>query len=298
MMAAALLLTRYCILLPVYAANDVALQMPAMNFFLLLLATVLIGAGGYVVNDILDAAMDGTNKPGMNAVRTGLSETTAWKAYYILSIAGVVLGTMVSFLAGKVELGILFLVIATSLYYYSLKYKYLPFWGNFTVSVLTSMTVIIVWLFEFFHLKASPAEFVTISTNFGRINHLIFGFAFLAFYFSMIREIIKDTQDRHGDARFGCRTLPIVLGEKKTRWLIFTMLAFSLVVLAVIQTVTFERYIFTSLALGLVSIAAIYAMFRLAATKREPDYGHLSRISKAMLLGGLLSMIFFWFPNG
>ena len=298
MMAAALLLTRYCILLPVYHAQDAPLQMPAAQFALLILATLLIGAGGYIVNDILDIAMDGTNKPGINTVGTDFPESSAWKVYYALSIAGVSLGTLVSLLAGKVELGILFLVIATALYYYSLKYKYLPFWGNLTVSLLTAMTVIIVWLFEFFHLKAAPATFVTISTSFGRINHLVFGYAFLAFSFSMIREIIKDTQDRIGDARFGCRTLPILLGEKRTRWLIFAMLAFSLVVLAVIQSVIFERYLFTSLTLGLVSLVAIYAMIRLASAKGEPDYGHLSLVSKVMLTGGLLSMIFFWFPNG
>jgi 4-hydroxybenzoate polyprenyltransferase len=297
MMAATLVLTRYCLLLPVYSLYDIPLQMPVLHFILLVLATLLTGAGGYIVNDLLDTGLDEWNKPGRNLVGKEISEENAWKLYYALNIAGVGTGALVSYMAGKPELGILFLLIATALYYYSLKYKYLPFWGNLTVSLLTALTVAIVWLFEFFYLKQSPADFVEISKNFSLINQHVFGFALLAFLFSMIREIIKDAQDEAGDARFGCRTIPILIGETGTKWLVAGMFLLSLVILAILVIYLMRRYMFLSVSLGVVSIMTIYALFRLLAGNGKPDYSELSRLSKAMLAWGMVSMIFLWLPN-
>ena len=127
MMGATLVLVRYCLLLPVYSFSSTPLQMPLLHFILLVISTLLIGAGGYVVNDILDTGLDELNKPEMNLVDHGIPQNQAWNLYYALNIAGIGLGLLVSYLAGKTELGILFLVVATSLYYYSLKYKALSY---------------------------------------------------------------------------------------------------------------------------------------------------------------------------
>ena len=297
MMAATLLLTRYCIMLPVYSQVDIALQMPLLHFIMMLAATLLIGAGGYIVHDILDTGLDEWNTPGANKVGREISESQAWKLYYIVNIVGVGLGLLVSFLAGKTELGILFLIIATALYYYSLKYKYLPFWGNLTVALLTAMTVVIVWLFEFFYLKLSPADFVDISRSFSLINQHVIGFAFLAFLFSMIREMVKDAQDEAGDARFGCRTIPILLGGKRTSWLIAGLFVFAVIFLALVEIYLINRYMLLSFSLMAVSLMAIYAITKLAGERGRPDYRRLSLLSKAMLAWGLVSMIFLWFPN-
>jgi 4-hydroxybenzoate polyprenyltransferase len=297
MMATTLLLARYCILLPVYTKAEVALQMPLLYFTMLLLATLMIGAGGYIVNDILDAGLDELNKPGVNSIGRQIPEKSAWKAYYAVNIVGVALGGVVSFVSGNPVLTILFLIIATALYYYSLKYKYLPFWGNFTVSLLTAMTVIIVWLFEFFFLKQSAADFITISRYFHLLNKLIFGVAFLAFFLSMIREIVKDAQDVKGDERFGSRTIPIILGEKPTRWLIAGLLIMSVMVMAGIQVYIFHRYRLVAIVLFLIQLMAVYAMARLSSNKGNTNYRQISSIVKAMMAGGLLSIIFLWFPN-
>jgi 4-hydroxybenzoate polyprenyltransferase len=295
MMAAALLLVRCCILLPIYNTIGIAIQTSLPVFLLLLSATVLIAAGGYVVNDILDTGLDDLNKPGNNIVGRDISEKDAWTLYYSLTIAGVACGTLLSYLAGKTELGILFLVIATSLYYYSLKYKYLAVWGNLTVALLTAVNIFIVWLFEFFFLKKSPDSFILVSTNFGYLNRFVLGFSFFAFFTTIIREIIKDTQDREGDARFGCRTIPILLGEPRSRLLVLLLLALLLALIILVQVYIMDTFRLLALFLTLADILAVYSL--LILHKENADLGRLSLLMKAIMASGLLSMVFLWFPN-
>lgn len=297
MMAAGLLLTRYFILQPVYSAAGTALQTGALPFLLLLIATLAIGAGGYVVNDILDTGLDELNKPGVNPVGRTITEKQAWTWYYVANGVGLAGGGLLSYLAGKPELGILFVIIATALYYYSLKYKYLPFWGNFVVALLTAMTVLIVWLFEFFFLKQSPEDFILISTRFAWLNRLVLGYSILAFYISFIREVAKDAQDRAGDQRFGCRTLPIVLGDRATRMLLAALFLLALLLMASVQAWLFRRYTALALFLTLVDAGALWALILLLGKKQNIRFSRISLIAKAMLAVGLLSMIFLYFPN-
>ena len=48
----------------------------------------------------------------------------------------------------------------------------------------------------------------------------ILGVAAFAFLTSLSYEIIKDAEDFEGDVAYGCRSLPIVLGDSYTKWTI------------------------------------------------------------------------------
>ena len=59
------------------------------------------------------------------------------------------------------------------------------------------------------------------------------GYAFFAFIISLIREIIKDTEDYEGDAAYDCKTLPVVLGIRVAKYVsaflvisIFSLIAY------------------------------------------------------------------------
>ncbi len=47
-------LIKYALLLPFYASHGVVTTLNGLAFFLLVLATVCIAAGGYIINDIYD----------------------------------------------------------------------------------------------------------------------------------------------------------------------------------------------------------------------------------------------------
>lgn len=297
-MALTLILVRYCLFLPIFRQNNLEGLMPDWQFLLLVVATVFIGAGGYVINDVLDIELDKVNKPKKQVIGTLISDEKGKKLHMNLTAVGVVFGIAFSYLAGNIMLGVLFVIIPTALFYYSYKYKYLPAAGNLVVAALSALTVIIYWVFEFYQLKGQPEPFIEASRYFLLINHLLLPVAGFAFIVSLIREIIKDVQDLEGDTRFGCKTLPVVMGTNGTRVLVILLQVLTMVGLAWFQ-VTLHRtgyelmayvLIVTQVLLGTALLLTVFA-------GSKPSYSRLSILFKIIMLTGMLSLIATWFRN-
>jgi 4-hydroxybenzoate polyprenyltransferase len=164
------------------------------------------------------------------------------------------------------------------------------------VALLAAMVVLIYWLFEFYYLKNQPETFVEASLVFPRINRYVFAFALFAFLTSFLREIIKDMQDINGDSRYGCRTLPVVMGLNKIRYLLVFLIAITMVGLAWFQFVLFGTDQ-SAMALWLLSTQVLLTVSAIMTLKsREPaSFGRLSTLMKIIMLSGLTSLIMLWF---
>jgi 4-hydroxybenzoate polyprenyltransferase len=130
--------------------------------------------------------------------------------------------------------------------------------------------------------------------KFFRLAFLYAGFAFII---SMIREAVKDMEDIKGDFRYGCKTLPIVAGIRTTKiyaavWI--CVLAATLVILQfyVLQFGWWPSVLYSLLA---VIVPLLYALQKLRKAYRTKDFAALSRLTKWIMLTGILSMIFFAF---
>ena len=123
------------------------LQFPWYYFILLVAATVLITAGGYVINDYFDIKTDLINK-GKVIVGTKIPRRKAMMWHSIFNIAGVLLGFYISYKAGYIWLGILFLIVSGLLYFYSASYKRQFLIGNIIVAILTAMVPMLVVFYE------------------------------------------------------------------------------------------------------------------------------------------------------
>jgi 4-hydroxybenzoate polyprenyltransferase len=297
-MAGMLLLVRYCIFLPVFTENRLEGLMPGWQFSLLILATILIAAGGYVINDVLDIELDSINKPGKQVIGRQISEVTGNNLHFNLTAAGVVIGIAFSYLSGNVFLGILFIIIATALFYYSYKYKYLPVVGNLVVAILSAMVVLIYWLFEFYQLKSQAEVFIAASPSFQLINRFVFAFSLFAFITSFTREIIKDAQDIEGDTRFGCRTLPVILGYNKLAILIVILELATLAMLAWFQLVLYRSgYEIMAYSLVVAEALLLYALVMTLKAKAKVSFAHLSLVYKLIMVTGMVSLIAAWLRN-
>ena len=297
-MALILVLTRYALFLPVYIHAGIALQMPGIDFIILIITTLFIAAGGNVVNDILDISIDNLNKPSENQVGRAISEKKAWNIYYILNIAGILAGTYISWRAGYIQLGIIFLVIATVLYYYSLKYKYLPFWGNFSISVLAAFVILTYYLLEFFYLRNNSFAFTDMIPWFPALNLRVFLYAGFAFYITFIREMSKDTQDIDGDRKMGCRTIPVIIGIRKSRNLIFVLTVTFMLGLAYLQYLAFiSGFNWFAIYMFIVQFMMAYVSYRLLISENSTDFALVSRLFKLTMSAGILSMIFANIPS-
>jgi 4-hydroxybenzoate polyprenyltransferase len=298
MMAGTLLLVRYSIFVPLFKQNHVAGLMPGWQFMLLVITTLLIGAGGYVINDVLDIELDRINKPGKQIVGKYMSEATGNRLHFNLTAAGISTGLVFSYLCHNLFLGVLFVIIPTALFYYSYKYKYLPVIGNLVVSLLAAIVVIIYWLFEFYYLKDQPEIFIETSLVFSQINRFVFAFALFAFITTFTREIIKDTQDIDGDSRFGCRTLPVVLGLSSTRFLLMGLEAITVALLAWFQLTLFRSgYSWMAYGLIITQLLLCIAIVKSYLAKDKRSFGQLSTVLKLVMISGMATLITTWFRN-
>ena len=235
------------------------------NLFLLSLSTVLIAAGGYVINDYYDVKIDYVNNPERVVVGKTIHRRFAILFHIALSVLGVFIGLFVSW-----KLAVVNVFSVSVLWFYSNLLKRLPFIGNFTVALLTGASIAIIILLY--------------STN----TVLILIYALFSFFMTLVREIIKDMEDLKGDNTFGCKTLPIVWGVRKTKITLYLLIVlFSLTVVIInylyvnLEVIYFVMLLFVPLA---------WLVTRLVRADTKKDYGWLSSFCKVIMLLGILSM--------
>lgn len=237
-----------------------------LKFFLLSLSTVMIAAAGYIINDYYDIKIDFINKPDRVVIGKSITRRYAILFHTVLSGLGILIGAYVSLWIGAVNIISVFL-----LWLYSNLLKRLPFVGNLSVAFLTGLSLILVDLY--YHSG----------------NYMIYIYASFAFFMTLIREIIKDMEDLKGDNSFGCKTLPIIWGIRKTKQMIYFLLA------VLVITVVVLNFLFTDLPVTffvLFIVILIWFLQKLIRADTTKDYYNLSTICKWIMLFGILSMAF------
>ncbi|WP_086543488.1 geranylgeranylglycerol-phosphate geranylgeranyltransferase [Algoriphagus antarcticus] len=237
------------------------------KLYLLVISTLLITAAGYMINDYYDVKIDYVNRPGNVVVGKGIKRRMVIFLHTFLNFIAVGLGILVS-----PSIALINFVAAFLLWLYSNQLKRKPFIGNFTVALLTGVSI---YLIGFYFQKSEL---------------LILTYAIFAFFLNLIREIIKDIEDRQGDRKHGCRTLPIVLGFRRTKAVIFLIAA---VFVCAIFIVTFKlnRPIIFYYFAGM-GIFFMYFMHRIYLADRKDHFTKLSTLAKILMLVGTLSMSF------
>ncbi len=105
------------------AQSYVDLALTDFNYILLVIATVCIAAGGYVINNIMDQDTDEIAKPQNRVVGVSISETVAYNWYIGLTIVGVGIGFYLSNVIYKPTFASMFSLVATLLYMYATSFK-------------------------------------------------------------------------------------------------------------------------------------------------------------------------------
>jgi 4-hydroxybenzoate polyprenyltransferase len=237
------------------------------RLYLLIGSTVIITAAGYMINDYYDVKIDYINRPKEVVVGKGIKRRVVLLLHSFFNFTAIGMGLLVAPRIAIINFSAAFL-----LWLYSNRLKREPFIGNLTVALLTGFSV---YLVAFFYQK----------------NELmIFTYSIFAFFLNLIREIIKDIEDRHGDRLHGCRTLPIVLGFRKTKEVIF-VIAFCFI--GAILTVTYQigntNLLYYFGALGLVFG---WFMWKVYMADRRDHFSKLSAWAKVIMLIGTVSMAF------
>ena len=238
------------------------------GFGILTFSTVCIAAAGYIINDYYDIKIDAINKPERLLVGKTIRRRRAMFAHLILSFIGVALGFLLSIAVGLINLGAVLL-----LWGYSARFKKMLLVGNVVIAMLSASMLLIVAVYA------------------DKLNKITLGYAIFALLISLIREIIKDMEDVKGDASFDCRTLPIVAGLRKTKLVLYPLIAaFQAFLITVIlhpaTTPLFDAYMIL-----LVLIPSIWLIIKLVRADRKRDFTFLSNLNKFIMLTGILSML-------
>ena len=264
----------------------VDLALSDFNYILLVIATVCVAAGGYVINNIMDQETDEIAKPHNRVVGFSISETVAYNWYIGLTIVGVGIGFYLSNVIYKPTFASMFILVATLLYMYATSFKQIPVLGNVVVALLLSTSIIIIGLFDI--LPAIDAD------NRFRMKEafsILMDYAIFAFIINLIREIVKDLEDMDGDYQSGINTLPITIGISKTKIIVGILTVISIGILAYyINSNLFELDYVIYYTLVFIIGPLIYFGVKLMNAETKKQLHHLSLVLKIILFFGILSV--------
>ncbi len=288
--AATQYLMRFAIIRPILMVNDFKLQLSEFDFFILVFSTICLTAAGYVINDYFDTKTDSFNKPKKVVVGRSISRRGAMALHIVLNVMGVIGGFYVSYVIGHLKFGFIFILVTGILWYYSTTYKRQFLIGNILVSILTALVPLMVILFEMPVLYKEYSDFlIANNTNLNSVLYWVLAFSFFAFVTTLIREIIKDTEDFEGDSAYGRNTLPIVLGINYTKLIILVLILSMIGSLVLIYIRYLQGSIITFWYLIVVQVIPfIYLIYRIIKADSKKDYHFASGLMKVIMLCGLL----------
>ena len=282
---------------PVLDAAAFGEQLPWYILLLVGAATVLIAAGGYVINDYFDVKIDRINRPDEVVVTRSVSKPAAMRLSVGLSAAGVVCGIAAAAILRSITIGIVFAVVPGLLWFYSSSYKRLFLIGNLTIALLAGLTPLLVAMANVAVLQLRYETILPYTTLVHDLYAWLGGFALFAFLLTWIRETVKDMQDQMGDRELECHSMPVVWGEKWTKVFVTVLIVCTLAIIGHLwwHVLPFPtgwsslstRYI----VLGVV-IPLLGALWLLWAAKIPSDYKTCQQVVKlTMLLGMLYSIV-------
>lgn len=271
-------------------------------FFLLVLSTVFIAAGGNIINDYFDVKADRINKPEKLIITKHIKRRWAILAHWILNFAGFFIAIFLSSYLDSLWFVLIHLASINLLWFYSMYFKRKPIIGNFIIALLTALIPILVMIYfkTMNHKFPNYSEFHPETWEVKIDFTLIYLLTFFAFTQNFAREIVKDAQDIEGDKLIYVKSLPMQIGINKSLYLVQFFLI--LVPLGLLFHFLIGRSLYTffsddllefvpffiSAILNLIVIILIFSQ----QTKQLKTYDVLIKIS---MLTGVLSTFYLVF---
>lgn len=287
----------YCIERPIFHAAHLFTNVHGLYFALLVVASVFIAAAGNIINDYFDLNIDKINKPEKVVVGRLISRRWTILWHLILSIIGILIGFYIDYNTPVKFLGLANLASVIILFFYSasLKKKFLV--GNILIALLTSWVILVITYCETNHLLDVFRKDTPLQVD--KLSRLTLLYAAFAFIISLIREVVKDMEDIEGDRRYGCKTMPIVMGLNSTKVFVFVWLVVLIVSLIIVQVYVLQFgwwfWISAVYCLITVIIPLVQIFAKLIKAQSAQDFHQLSSKIKWVMMAGILSMLFFNF---
>ncbi|HRD08972.1 MAG TPA: geranylgeranylglycerol-phosphate geranylgeranyltransferase, partial [Saprospiraceae bacterium] len=195
-----------------------------MQFFLLVLCTLTIAAGGYLINDIYDYKADIINKPHKTWVGQQLTVHASWFYYFFLLVSGLLIAAYLAWATENLPLLTLYPGACFILWWYAFRLKKAGLSGNLVVAGMTAFVCIILVIAERRYL---------LSVEYHKVLVLFSGFSWFSFVINLVREWVKDIEDMEGDMLINSFSLPIMQGIDFVKNLIAVCLGITILSLVI-----------------------------------------------------------------
>ncbi len=287
-------LLRYAILKPILFSGAYEYMTSLTDFIIFVTTTLLLAIGGYVINDYFDIKIDRVNRPDQVVVSRIIAPHAAMKIHLTVNFIAVILGFYLAYRIQSFWFGLLFPCGAFFFWFYSARWKQLLIWKNLIVAFISALLIMLVLLFEFFHLRLYPDYFAEVMGKLNGVFMIFLGYAGFAFLVSLFREVIKDMEDLQGDEQYGTRSLPAVIGINWSKSIVIGLIVLTMVLLGYCQLVI--------LRLGLemllwyfmiaVQVPALVLIMTIVRAREKKNFHLASWIAKLIMFTGILSMVF------
>lgn len=287
---------RWCIVFPLIKikSNYYHLQLSEVQFFLLVLSTVMIAAAGYIINDYFDVRIDKVNKPERLVIDKGVKRRVAMGAHTVINILAVLIGLYVSWSIGFWKLAIIHFICASGLWFYSTTFKRQFFIGNLIIASFTALVPLIVAVYE---LLPAYRNYTPLEDNlsFHSIWEYVLALSFFAFITTLLREMIKDIEDVDGDREYGCKTMPIVIGIKATKNVVVAIAIGTMVCLGYIQGMFSNIQDKASFFYFMIALQAplLFLIVKIIKAKDKKQFRFAGNLSKFIMLMGICYLFVF-----
>ncbi|WP_400070720.1 geranylgeranylglycerol-phosphate geranylgeranyltransferase [Zobellia russellii] len=237
-----------------------------LNLFIIVIASALVVASGYIINNFYDAEKDLINKPRKSMIDRFVGQQFKLTTYFILNFLAVIAASYVSFKAV-----FFFSAYIFGIWFYSHKLKKMPFVGNFVSATL------------------AIAPFFAVFVYYKNFENVIFVHAMFLFLLILAREMIKDLENIKGDLAQNYKTIPILYGGKVSKTLISVLILLTLIpsLLLILKfDVGYMHYYFMACVLLLLLFLVL-----LVKSKSKKDYVWLHNILKLIIIVGVFSIL-------
>lgn len=282
-----ILLIQYLFKYFLFEKYNIEVSLDDLHFGLLALSTLFVAIAGYIINDVNDIKADIINKPDRLYVDKKITRGNAQYLFLGFNSVGLLIGMYLSYYIGHTSYFIIYVLTSLLLYQYAKYLKKMVFVGNITVSLIIFLCILMPAVFDI----APATNGYNIDTQ-TEIFYIFLVYGIFGFLLTFIREIIKDMEDIEGDKSMGAKSFPIVLGEKKTKFITFVISLLIIIGLSFMMITFFNsQKILVFYILFTVFLPFIYFLLKLFRSENKRDFHFLSSVLKMIMLTGMLSLL-------
>lgn len=244
-------------------ALDVLLD---FNLFIIVIASGLTIASGYIINNFYDSKKDLINRPNKSQLDRLVSQKTKLQVYFTVNFVVFLLAFFVSFRAVLFFSAYIFLI-----WFYSHKLKKITVVGNLTAAFLAVL------------------PFFAILLYYKNLYPEIFAHATFLFLLILVREMIKDLENLKGDVANDYQTIPVLYGEAFAKKIITALTISTLIpiyyLIEIFEVGYMDLYFYVSL------IILIFFLQKLWKANAKPHYLKLHNILKFLVVTGVFCIV-------